>query len=65
MQHQRPMPDLRRPDFFLPELERLRSTATVTINEHLNDAGFCAICGSAWPSVYSSPSTTLPSCDRP
>lgn len=36
-------------DYFPPELERLCSTATVVLNEHVNDAGLCAVCGSAWP----------------
>ena len=35
--------------YFPPELERLCGTATLVLNEHVNDAGLCAVCGSAWP----------------
>jgi len=35
-------------DYF-PELKRLCSTATLVLNEHVNDAGPCAVCASAWP----------------
>jgi hypothetical protein len=36
-------------DRFLPKLAQLISTATSVINEHIDDQGLCAICGSAWP----------------
>ncbi|MGH4016228.1 MAG: hypothetical protein ACRDSL_20355 [Pseudonocardiaceae bacterium] len=36
-------------DYFPPELERLCSTAALVLNEHVNDADLCAVCGSAWP----------------
>ncbi len=34
------------------ELEKLRSLATRTINEHRDDHGLCLICGSAWPCEF-------------
>jgi hypothetical protein len=36
-------------DRFPAELVHLISTATSVVNEHVNDRGLCAICGSAWP----------------
>ena len=36
-------------DRFLSKLAQLISTATSVINEHVDDQGLCAICGSAWP----------------
>jgi hypothetical protein len=35
-------------DRFLSEVARLISIATSVINEHVNDQGLCAVCGSAW-----------------
>lgn len=32
-----------------PEMELLRAVATAVLNEHINDADLCAICGSTWP----------------
>ncbi len=32
-----------------PELAGLMRLASRVLNEHLNDADLCAICGSAWP----------------
>jgi len=40
------MPDT---DRFSPELAHLLTTATSVTNEHVNNQGLCAICGSAWP----------------
>jgi hypothetical protein len=34
---------------FPPEVLQLLSTATRVIDEHVNEQGLCAICGSAWP----------------
>ncbi len=34
---------------FPTELEILRGTAAVVLNEHTNDYGLCAVCGSAFP----------------
>jgi hypothetical protein len=34
---------------FPPELTQLLELATSVINEHVNDQGLCAVCGSAWP----------------
>lgn len=31
------------------EIKKLRALAMKTINEHTNDRGLCAVCGSAWP----------------
>jgi hypothetical protein len=36
-------------DRFPPTLAQLISTAASVMNEHVNDRGLCAICGSAWP----------------
>jgi hypothetical protein len=36
-------------DYFPPELERLCGTATLVLNEHVDDADLCAVYGSAWP----------------
>jgi hypothetical protein len=36
-------------DHFAPKLVQLISTAASVMNEHVNDQGLCAICGSAWP----------------
>ncbi len=30
-------------------IERLAQLATVALNEHTNDYGLCAVCGSAFP----------------
>jgi hypothetical protein len=30
-------------------LEALSSLAVTVLNEHTNDAGWCAVCESAWP----------------
>jgi len=35
--------------YIRPELDLLRGNATAVMNEHVNDAGLCAICGAAWP----------------
>jgi len=32
-----------------PELELLCSRAAVVLNEHVDAAGLCAVCGCAWP----------------
>lgn len=37
------------PDFFPPEFVHLLGTARQVIDQHLNDHGTCASCGSAWP----------------
>lgn len=29
--------------------ERISSLATVVFNEHTDNSGLCAVCGSAWP----------------
>ena len=31
------------------ELEHLAQLATVVLNEHMNQAGLCAVCGTAFP----------------
>jgi hypothetical protein len=31
------------------DIDRLRALATRTLNEHQDDRGLCAVCGSAWP----------------
>jgi hypothetical protein len=36
-------------DYFPPELELLCSRAVLVLNEHIDAAGLCAVCGSAWP----------------
>jgi hypothetical protein len=36
-------------DKFPPELVQLLGTARQLIDEHCNDHGTCADCGSAWP----------------
>lgn len=36
-------------DRFPPELTQLFELATSVINEHVNDQGLCAVCGSAGP----------------
>lgn len=36
-------------DYFPPELVCLLGTATQVIDQHVNDHGFCADCGSIWP----------------
>jgi hypothetical protein len=36
-------------DFFPPELAHMHGTATRVIDQHVNDHGNCADCGSAWP----------------
>jgi len=33
----------------MPEFEALRGLATRVINEHVDDDGLCAVCGSAFP----------------
>ena len=33
----------------MPQLETLRALATRVINEHVDDRGLCAVCGSAFP----------------
>lgn len=32
-----------------PELEAMIALATQALNDHIDDAGLCAVCGSAWP----------------
>ena len=32
-----------------PELEALRALASRVINQHVDDRGLCAVCGSAFP----------------
>jgi hypothetical protein len=32
-----------------PELEAMIALATQAINDHTDNAGLCAVCGSAWP----------------
>lgn len=34
---------------FPPEVRQLLSTAARVIDEHINEQGLCAVCGSAWP----------------
>lgn len=34
---------------FPPEMLQLLKLATRIIDEHINEQGLCAICGSAWP----------------
>jgi len=36
-------------DRFPPEVLQLLALATSVMNEHVNDQGLCAVCGSAWP----------------
>jgi hypothetical protein len=36
-------------DYLLPELMHLLSIARQVIDQHVNDRGRCADCGSAWP----------------
>ncbi len=36
-------------DRFPPEVLQLLKLAARVINEHVNDRGLCAVCGSAWP----------------
>jgi len=36
-------------DFLPPELAQLLGTATRVIDQHINDHGNCADCGSIWP----------------
>ena len=36
-------------DFFPPDLIHLLGTARCAIDQHINDHGSCAACGSAWP----------------
>jgi hypothetical protein len=36
-------------DSFSPELMRLLQTARQVIDQHINDRGRCADCGSSWP----------------
>jgi hypothetical protein len=36
-------------DLFPAELVQLLGTATRTIDQHVNDCGKCADCGSIWP----------------
>nr|MBA3338380.1 hypothetical protein [Geodermatophilaceae bacterium] len=32
-----------------PELQALRALATRAVNDHVDDLGLCAVCGSAFP----------------
>lgn len=36
-------------DYFSPDLVALSTRAADVLNEHVSDAGLCAVCGSAWP----------------
>lgn len=36
-------------DHFPPELVRLLGTARRVIDQHVNNHGNCAVCGSIWP----------------
>jgi len=36
-------------DFFAPEFVHLLGTARCVIDQHVNDHGNCACCGSLWP----------------
>jgi hypothetical protein len=36
-------------DVFPPELLRMLGSARRVIDQHLNDHGHCACCGSTWP----------------
>jgi hypothetical protein len=36
-------------DFLPPELAHMLGTATRVIDQHVNDHGNCADCGSIWP----------------
>jgi hypothetical protein len=38
-----------RGDFLPPELMHLLGTARRVIDQHINDQGHCAECGSVWP----------------
>lgn len=49
MERQGPIATVLGTDYFPSELELLRRTATVVLNEHVNDHGLCAVEGSAWP----------------
>lgn len=31
------------------EIDKILSLATRVLNEHTNELGLCAVCGSAWP----------------
>jgi hypothetical protein len=42
-------PVLKSGDFFPPELIHLLGTASRVIDQHVNDHGECADCGSIWP----------------
>jgi len=37
------------PDDVQAEIEHLSRMAAVVLNEHANDRGLCAVCGSAFP----------------
>jgi hypothetical protein len=41
--------DLKQRSYVIPELVALRPLATGVINEHVDDRGLCAVCGSAFP----------------
>jgi hypothetical protein len=50
MERQEPAVTVRGVDHFPPELERLRTTATTVLHEHVeDDDGLCVVCRSAWP----------------
>ncbi|HEX5401281.1 MAG TPA: hypothetical protein VFX16_03155 [Pseudonocardiaceae bacterium] len=34
------------------DVDQLRRLATRTINEHVDDHGLCAACGSSWPCEF-------------
>lgn len=36
-------------DFIPAELDLLNSPVTIVLGDHTDDAGLCAVCGSAWP----------------
>jgi len=36
-------------DWATRAVERLAHLATAVLNEHVNDSGLCAVCGSAFP----------------
>jgi len=36
-------------EYLMTEFEALRALATRVINEHVDDCGLCAVCGSAFP----------------
>jgi hypothetical protein len=48
MERQRAVTETRRTQL-PPEMKLLRAVATAVLNEHINDADLCAICGSTWP----------------